>query len=163
MLGAMTTPQTRFGLLSIGTVALLAIIPAMYFQGELEYTRDDLLPMTDTGRGSFLIFGVPFFLVVWIVMIILGRFILREARFPANLWNWDSEHSRRSLVCSIFYATIVVLLSLATLWSTVNFPLMLPSSLIGIYVMLSMRAALLNRWSARDLNGAADVRQVDSM
>lgn len=139
------TPQTRLRLLGLASGAWLALLPALLLQSTEDYAQDDLTPTMDTGHGSFLIALPKIFLLMLIVMLVFGRFfVLRSALLPANLWCWDSERPRRSLILSALYGLAGGVLVVLIAWSAGNFIWAVPSLVIGLYVILSTRAALIN-------------------
>ncbi len=139
-----TTPKTRFGLLALASVAWLALIPAIFLQIQMEYRKDDLRPMTDTGHGMFLIGGIPFFIFTCVAIVLFGRFVLlRHSTLPVNIWIWRTD--AWNLVWTVICAVLVAFLGIAAVWSAANFPWSIPSVLTGIYIALSTRAALLSR------------------
>jgi hypothetical protein len=138
-----STPRTRLRLLGLTSIALLALLPALQLQSDQEYIRDDLAPAIDTGRGGILFFGVQLFLLLWIPMMVVGRFlVLRHASLPANLWCWDSTRRHRTIILTIIFGVLAALLGILLIWSACNFPWAIPSLLVGVYVILSSRAAL---------------------
>jgi hypothetical protein len=143
-----TTPRTRLRLLAIESIAWWALLPALLFESDDEYTQDDLTPTIDTGHGALAFAGPPFFLVMWIAMLLVGRFvILRRVLLPANLWCWDSEWPRRSMFWIVTYGLLggALLILIAGSAMALASPWPLPSLLVGLYVISSTRAALLNR------------------
>ena len=144
-LRAAKTPRTRLGLLGLASAAWLALLPALQLQSDDEYAQDDLTPTIDTGHGSLWIVGPKWFLLILIVMLAFGRFfVLRRVLLPANLWCWDSVRPYRSLVLSSFYGLLGGVLVVLIVWSASNFSWALPSLMVGLYVILSSRAALIN-------------------
>jgi hypothetical protein len=146
MLRFATTPQTRLRLLLLASVAWLSLLPAILQETADEFTQDDLTWAIDTGNGMFAFVLPPFFLITWIVSMLVGRFIvLRKAKLPANLWSWDSDRPSRSLVWTVLYgflAGIIAILVLLSWWYRNGW--YLPGLLVGLYVTVSTRAALLN-------------------
>ncbi len=144
-LRAVDTPQTRLGILILAAVAWLALFPVMVFQLADDYAQDDLTPTMDTGHGAILLLGPQLFPSVLIVLLAFGRFvILRNVLLPANLWNWDRTRPYRSFVWSALYGVLGGLLATLIVLSITNFPWAFPSLSVGLYVVLSTRAALLN-------------------
>jgi hypothetical protein len=140
-----TTPRTRSQLLGLASVAWLTLLPALQLLSEDGYASDDLTPTIDTGHGSLLIFGTAVFILLLIFILLVGRFlVLRRASFPANLWCWDCARRRRSLVVTAFFGLLAVMQATLIIWSISNFPWAIPSLIIGLYVILSSRAALVN-------------------
>lgn len=145
-LRAATTPQSRLGILGLASAAWLALLPALLLGVQDEFTQDDLTPTMDTGHGAFFVFLPPIFVAVWIVIIVFYRYVvLRNVQLPANLWYWDRAQPYRSLVCDIFFGLLGSILIALIAWATYAFPWSLPSLLVGLYVLLSSRAALQNR------------------
>jgi hypothetical protein len=145
MLRYLTTPLTRLRLLGLASGAWLALFPAFLLQLENDYTQDDLTPAMDTGLGSFLIFVPKFFLITWIAMVLVGRFIvLRKALLPANLWHWNRNRQRLSFTWTVLYSLLGSILVILIALSAQAFPWALPSLIVGLYVVASSRAALLN-------------------
>jgi hypothetical protein len=144
-LRTMKTPRTRSRLLGLATIALLALLlPALQLQTDYEYIRDDLAPTIDTGRGGTLFFGTELFLLLWIPMLLIGRFvILRRATLPANLWGWNRAQPAHSLILNASFGSLAVILVVLISWSAINFSWAIPSLLVGLYVVLSTRAALM--------------------
>jgi hypothetical protein len=139
------TPRSRLGLLGLASIALLALLPALQLQSDYEYVRDDLAPAIDTGRGTILFLGTGLFLLLWIPMMVVGRFlVLRHASLPSNLWCWDNTQHYRSVILTTFFGLVVALLAILLVWSANNFPWAIPSLLVGVYVILSSRAALVS-------------------
>lgn len=142
MLRFATTPGTRLRLLALASGAWLTLLPAIVLELEEGYTQDDLTPTIDTGHGSFLNILPPFFLITWIAALLIGRFvILRKASLPANLWCWDGDRPYHSITWTSFYGligSVIFILAALSTWA-------LPSLLIGLYVIASTRAALINR------------------
>ncbi|MET3845882.1 hypothetical protein [Bradyrhizobium sp. OAE829] len=137
-----TTPSTRVGFLTLASVAWLALLPATLLQLEADYTQDDLTPTFDTGHGSFIIFGTQLILIGWLLILVIGRFILlRNKRLPANLWHWDPSRPRHRWLLGIF-GLLTALLLIAAIWSAQNMPWTFPSLAVAIYLALSTRAAL---------------------
>jgi hypothetical protein len=64
---------------------------------------------------------------------------------PANLWCWNNSQPNRSLILTAVYALLIIVTLFLIVWSIVNLPWALPSLLIGIYVLLSSRAAVVSR------------------
>jgi hypothetical protein len=132
-------------LLGLASGAWLALFPAFLLQLENDYTQDDLTPAMDTGLGSFLIFVPKFFLITWIAMVLVGRFIvLRKALLPANLWHWNRNRQRLSFTWTVLYSLLGSILVILIALSAQAFPWALPSLIVGLYVVASSRAALLN-------------------
>jgi len=147
MLRSATTPRTRSRLLGLASVAWLSLLPALLFELDDEYTQDDLTPTIDTGHGAFLVDGPIFFITIWMVILLVGRFVLRNACLPANLWIWNRDRQYFSVAWTILYGVlggIIAALILFT-WSTRAVGWGLPSLTIGLYVIASTRAALLSR------------------
>jgi hypothetical protein len=139
------TPQSRLGLLGLASIALLALLPALQLQIDYEYVRDDLAPAIDTGRGGILFLGAELFLLLWIPMMLVGRFlVLRHASLPANLWCWDSTRHYRSLIVTTFFGLLAALLAALLVWCACFFSWAIPSLSVGLYVVLSSRAALVS-------------------
>jgi hypothetical protein len=140
-----TTPQTRLGLLGLASAAWWAVLPALQLEEYKEYAQDDLTPNIDTGHGSLWIVGPGLFLLIWIAMLAFGRFfVLRKVLLPANLWCWDNARPYRSLVLSALYGLLGAVLVVLIVWAASNFSWALPSLMVGLYVILSSRAALTN-------------------
>jgi hypothetical protein len=138
-----TTPRTRGGFLVLASIAWLALIPAIQLELQTEYEQDDLLPTTDTGHGAFVAFGVPTMLVIWGLLLLVGYFgVLRRAALPANLWHWD--HTIYCTSLTVVFGIFICLLIAAICWSEAHFVWGLPTLMIGIYIALSTRAALLS-------------------
>jgi hypothetical protein len=139
------TPRTRLEFLGLASCAWLALLPALELQSDDEYGQDDLTPTIDTGHGSLWIVGTKLFLLTLIVMLVFGRFlVLRRVVLPANLWCWDSARPHRSLVLTVLYGLLGCVLVVLIVWSASNFPWAVPSLMVGLYVILSSRAALIN-------------------
>jgi hypothetical protein len=64
---------------------------------------------------------------------------------PAGLWYVDHSKTYRSVGLKVFYGAMISLLVAFVAWSAVYYIWAIPSGLVGIYVMLSSRAGLLNR------------------
>jgi hypothetical protein len=139
------TPRSRLALLGLASFALLALVPALQLQSDYEYARDDFAPAIDTGRGSALFLGAELFLLLWIPMMVVGRFIvLKHASLPESLWCWDGTQHYRSLILTTFFGLLAALLTTLLVWCAYNLSWAIPSLLIGIYVALSSRAALVS-------------------
>jgi hypothetical protein len=139
----MTTPRTRGGFLALASIAWLALIPEIQLGIQIEYEQDDLLPTTDTGHGTFLIFGAPIILAIWGLLLLIGYFgVLRRATLPANLWHWNQTIYCTSL--TIVFGALISLMLVAIYWSAMHSVWALPTLMIGIYIALSTRAALLS-------------------
>jgi hypothetical protein len=145
-LWAIRTPRTRSRLLGLASVALLVLLlPAFQLQIDYEYTRDDLAPTVDTGHGAELFVGTALFLLLWIPMVVVGRFlVLRRVSLPANLWCWNRDQPRRSLIISTLFGFLALTLGILIVWSASNFSWAIPSLMVGLYVILSSRAAVMN-------------------
>jgi hypothetical protein len=142
---AAKTPRNRLRLLGLASFAWWTMLPAVILGLEADYAQDDLTPTMDTGHGILFVDGPPFFLLVWIAIILVGRFlILRRSVLPANLWCWNASRPNRSLILTFSYALLSGGLALLMVWSVINYPWMLPSLAVGLYVVLSTRAALVN-------------------
>jgi len=140
-----TTPLTRVKFLTLASVAWLALLPAALLELEAEYTQDDLTPTFDSGHGSFVIFGTPFILIGWLLILMIGHFILlRNTQLPTNLWHWDPSRPRHRWLLGIF-GLLTALLLIAAIWSAKNMPWTFPSLAVAIYLALSTRAALSKR------------------
>jgi hypothetical protein len=138
-----TTPRTRGGLLTLASVAWLALVPAIQIQIETEYEQDDFLPTTDTGHGTFLVFGVPIIVVTWIFVLLIVYFgALRRAALPVNLWRWDRTY--HCTISTVVFGVFICLLVAAICWAEAHFVWGLPTLMIGIYIALSTRVALLS-------------------
>jgi len=145
MLRHSTTPRTRSVLLSLAGVAWFALLPAFLLDLDDEYARDDLTPTFDMGHGSAFVTAPPFFVITLIALTLFGRYaVLRNARLPANLWIWDKKRPRRSLVWTIIYGLIGFMLLLLIAGAASGPAWFLPSLMLGLYVIASTRAALLN-------------------
>jgi hypothetical protein len=146
-----TTPQTRLGLLGLASGAWWALLPALQLEEYNEYAQDDLTPTIDTGHGLLLIIGPPLFSLIWIAMLAIGHFfVLRSVLLPANLWCWDSARPYRSLILSALYGLLGGVIVILIGWSAIAFSWALPSLIVGLYVVLSTRAALLNGGRSND-------------
>ena len=100
----------------------------------------------DRGHGLILLLAPAVFLTLGIPMLLAGRFlILRRSSFPANLWCWDKVQHHRSLMLTVRFGLLALLLTILLVWSAIRFVTAVPSLMIGIYVILSSRAALLAR------------------
>jgi hypothetical protein len=144
-LRSVKTPRTRLGLLGLASCAWLALLPALLLQSDDEYAQDDLTPTIDTGHGSILVVGSELILVALIVLLAFGRFlVLRNVLLPANLWCWDGARPYRSAILSAIYGLLGCVFIIVIVWSANNFSWALPSLMIGLYVILSSRAALIN-------------------
>ena len=107
------------------------------------------MPHNDVGHGMFLLLGVPTIIVIWIFATLVCRFVvLRKAKLPARLWGVDHKRTYRSVGLTSLYGVMIGLLAVFTVLSAVYFKWGIPSELLGIYVLLSSRAALLNRDSS---------------
>jgi hypothetical protein len=110
-----------------------------------EYAQDDLTPTMDTGHGSAVMAGPTFFAITLFALTVFGRYVvLRNALLPANLWIWDEERPRRSFVWTIFYGLIACALLVLITGAASGSPWFLPSLIVGLYVIVSTRAAVLN-------------------
>jgi hypothetical protein len=140
-----TTPLTRSRLLAIAGIAWLALLPAILLDVEDDYTQDDITPTIDTGHGIFLVVLPPYFVVTLAAITALGRYVvLRKASFPASLWIWDKARTRRNLTWTFFYGffgCMLVVLIIKAAWDS---PWFLPSLIVGLYVIASTRAAVIN-------------------
>jgi len=144
-LGAVKTPRTRIGLLGLASGAWLALLPALQLQSDHDYAQDDLTPAMDTGHGSLWIVGPKLSLLVLMILLTLGRFVvLRSVLLPANLWCWNSGRPYHSLIWSVLYGLLASMFAVLIVWSVSNFSWALPSLMVGLYVILSSRAALTN-------------------
>ena len=140
-----TTPQTRSRLLAIAGIAWIALLPSVLLDIEDDYAQDDITPTIDTGHGIFLLVGPPFFAVMLAVITAIGRYILlRNARFPSSLWIWDKQRPLRNLIWTTFYGFLGCLLVAMMVKATWDSPWYLPSLIVGLYVIASTRAAVLN-------------------
>ena len=153
-LNAATTPVTRWRLIGLTGAAWLALIPAFVLGLHDDYAQDDLTPYDGYGPGAgtglFLVAIVPWIITIWIVAVLVCRFVvLRKANLPATLWGLDYRRSFRSARLNLFYGTMTSLLVALVVMSTVYFKWAIPSGLVGIYVMLSSRAGLLSRKAGR--------------
>jgi hypothetical protein len=137
-----TTPRTRWGLLGLAGAAWWALLPALQLQSHDDYARDDLTWAIDTGHGSLWFVAPKIFLFIFVVILAVGRFVvLRHVLMPVNLWLWDSGAPRRSLTLTVLYGLLGGSILVLIAWSAVGFPWALPSLLVGLYVVLSSRAA----------------------
>jgi hypothetical protein len=117
----------------------------MALQTEDDYAQDDLTATIDTGHGGVWILGAEIFPIVLIVVLLFGRFVvLRKVILPAAIWNWDRGHPYRSIIWSTVYGVIAGMLAVSIALAARSFPWALPSLIVGLYVTLSSRAALLN-------------------
>lgn len=152
MLRSATTPQTKLRLLLLASVAWLSLLPATLLELGDEFSQDDLTPTIDTGNGAFVFILPPFFLTSWIIFMLAGHFVvLGKARLPANLWSWDSDRPFRSQIWTALYGFlggIIVILILLSWWRRNGWHL--PGLFIGLYVIASTRAALVNRGEVSD-------------
>ena len=140
-----STPRTRLRLLVIAGMAWLGLLPAILFDISDAYAKDDITPTVDTGHGIFLVAGPPFFLITLVIIAAFGRYVvLRNARFPACLWIWDKAQGRRSLIWTTFYGLSGSMLFAMAIRAAWDSPWFLPSLMIGLYVIASTRAAILN-------------------
>ncbi|MCP4616557.1 MAG: hypothetical protein GY844_08960 [Bradyrhizobium sp.] len=145
MLRYAVTPRSRMSLLVLAGAAWLALLPAFVLELHDEYARDDLTPTMDTGHGSAVMAAPTFFATTLFVLTAFGRYVvLRNARLPANLWSWDEQQPRRSLAWTIFYGLIACALVVLIAGAASGSPWFLPSLIVGLYVIASTRAALLN-------------------
>lgn len=148
-LKTVTTPPTRWRLIALAGAAWLALIPEFLLDLQDAYAQDDLLPLEGYGPGGdsglFLLTQAPIIILIWIVAVFACRFlVLRRVSLPVMLWHADYDRSYRSLGVAYFYGGVILLLVFLVGWSAVYFKWALPSELIGIYVLLSSRAALLS-------------------
>ncbi len=142
-LRTLITPQTRLGLFGLASAAWWALLPALQLAEFDEYAQDDLTPHIDAGHG-ILFFFAPFFFLAWIVLVFGGLFIFRKATLPANLYCWDEVRLCRSIVLTAFFGLASSVFAVLIIWSAYNFLWGLPSLIVGFYLTLSTRAALLN-------------------
>ena len=143
---SVTTPRTTLRLLGLASAAWLGLLPAFLFELDDEYTQDDLIPTIDTGHGIEFVVLPSFFLTTWIVWMLIGHFTLRNARLPANLWTWDGDRPHRSLLWTVVYGFVggAIAVWILFCWSARRFGWGLPSLIVGLYVIASTRAALVN-------------------
>jgi hypothetical protein len=145
MLRHATTPQTRLGLLGLAGVAWFTLLPAFLLALEDDYAQDDLTPTIDTGHGLAYVDGPPFFAIALAVLSVLGRYVvLRSARLPSNLWIRDAGRPHRSLIWTTLYGLLAGVIVILIAGAAMGSPWFLPSLAIGLYVVLSTRAAVLN-------------------
>ena len=139
------TPRTRSGLLFLAGAAWFALLPAFLWTLDDEYAQDDLMPTMDNGHGMAFVAGPPFIAITLTMLMVIGRYIvLRNARLPANLWIWDRERPYRNLVWTIFYGVIAAAITALIVGALSGSPCFLPSLMVGLYVVLSSRAAILS-------------------
>jgi hypothetical protein len=145
MVRSATTPLTRLRLLGLASGAWLALFPAILLQLEDEYGQDDLTPTMGAGPGAFLYLWLAFVMIAWIVIVLAGRFIvLRKTLMPARLLLWNNNGPRRTLIWTAVYGLFGGILVILIALSVRAFPWGLPSLIVGLYVVASSRAALLN-------------------
>jgi hypothetical protein len=155
-----STPESRSRLLAIAGIAWIALLPALLLDIEYDYAQDDITPTIDTGHGVFLLVGPPFFAIILAVITTIGRYILlRNARLPANLWIWDKQRPRRNLIWTTFYGFLGCLLFAMIVKAIWDSPWFLPSLIVGLYVIASTRAAVLNG-SNETNNGLIDSQRL---
>ncbi|MET1027002.1 MAG: hypothetical protein ABWY00_07530, partial [Dongiaceae bacterium] len=81
------------------------------------------------------------------VPLLAGWLIMRRASLPVNLWIWDHARIGQSIFFTVLFgiAGLAVLahLVMATLYGDI---IAIPLSILALYLMLSMRAALISKW-----------------
>jgi hypothetical protein len=128
------------------SIAWLALIPLTGLDINESLVQDDLHPMEDAGIGEGLSMIALAMIAVWAVSVAICRFaVLRHAKFPAALWCADRPWTNRNLGLTIFYGLAVAVSVAFTALAFAGFKWGIPSGLVGIYVMLSSRAGLLDR------------------
>lgn len=148
----LTTPRTRLRLLTIAGAAWFALLPAVLLDIEDDFAQDDITWFIgDTARGIGPLVLPPFFVITLVAITAFGRYVvLRNAHFPAGLWIWDKAQARRSLIWTTFYGlsgSMLFALAIKAAWDS---PWFLPSLMVGLYVIASTRAAILNGSSASE-------------
>jgi hypothetical protein len=145
-----TTPKSALRLIGLASIAWLALIPASLIQLNDEYAQDDLRPHNDVGHGSFLVLGVPAIVITWALAAMICSFVIhRHGNLPANLWCGDRSRPYLNVGITIFFGVLTALLVVAIEWSVGSFVWAVPSAMVGVYLALSSRAALLNRTERR--------------
>jgi hypothetical protein len=145
-----TTPRTRWRLITLGSAAWLALIPAFILEIHDEYKRDDLRPYDGYGAGGdsivFLMTAAPFIILIWLSAALICRFVvLRSVDLPAGLWSAGYRTGCRNAGLTAFYGMMIALLVAFVALSAVYGKWAIPSGLVGIYVMLSSWAGLRSR------------------
>jgi len=141
-----TTPRTRWRLIRLTSVAWLALIPLVGLDISDGAAQDDLRLLEDAGLGEGLSMISLAIVVTWVISVVICRFaVLRRARFPAMLWSADCRWTNRNVGLTVFYGLAAVASAAFTTLAIVAFKWGIPSGLVGIYVLLSSRAGLLDR------------------
>jgi hypothetical protein len=139
------TPASSIGFLSAGGIIWLAQIPAVimdlhdYFDRKYFPYWGDIIAIPIYGTTILVLATLP-------VLYALGWLVLRGTVLPARLWVWDAARPVRSTVWTVVFAVpmLVVLHQLLTVVTQGPY-LMVPLGLVGFYLLLSARAAIVTK------------------
>jgi hypothetical protein len=145
-----TTPRTRWRLVVLAGIAWWWLVPASVFEVYDDYAQDDLTWLDGYGPGGgsvIILFGeAPLIIGGWIIATLVCRFVvLRKVNLPVALWDSDYDWNYRSVGLVGFYRVMIGSLIILTACAAIYFKWATPAGLVGIYVLLSSRAGLLNQ------------------
>lgn len=139
------TPRTRIGFLLTGMVIWGAQLPAHLFALGQNAGREMFPHWADS-------LGIPIHQLTWEMKVtlpivtLLGIAALWRAKLPTSLWHWDRGKPWRcwgwSMLCAVATALLVADVSLALVGGRF---LLVPLGCVGVYLVLSARAAMLSR------------------
>ena len=140
----LTTPRFKLTFFVLGTAIWLTQIPVFRFRLMEEAARNyfpwwaDSLGIPFAMHGAFVQMSLP-------VLLVIGWIAVRKARLPAQLWLFDRTRRLRSVVWTALYGGFAFVLFLASLDELVygSFT-MVPILLVGAYLALATRAAVLS-------------------
>jgi hypothetical protein len=145
------TPRSSVWFLGLGGAIWLAQAPVEAQMLQEHFDRgyfpwwSDIIAIPTMGVTLLVVLTLP-------IMMILGWVIvLWRAELPANMWAWDRDRPVRAVVWTALFGVVAAVI-LWRLWDAVAYSyLSVPLGLIGLYLVLGARAAVVAsvvRWRA---------------
>lgn len=149
----MSTPQSGWRFLLLGSVIWLAFLPVMAFAVIEDVTRGyaphwaDSIGIPLAGIGASILVPWPFLVLIgWLVF-------LWGASLPVPLWIWNKQRKWQSVFWTILCALLALPLSLMILLTAIYGPfLAIPLFIVGLYLVLAARAAAISRSMPRAMS-----------
>lgn len=139
------TPGSKAGFFVLGSVAVAGFFYGLVRMFEIEQRREMFAPCADTILIP-IVGAMTLAIVVYPILLLVGLVVSRGfGPLPASLLAWRADRPRRSWAWTIVtgFAMLPLFAGLAVSIASSNF-LVVPSCIIGVYLLAATRGALLS-------------------
>lgn len=135
------TPRTMRGFLIPGAVAWLGTTISYVYMLFRDFNRGYYPTWADS--PSIPLAAAPAPLLLLPIPLVIGWLILRKAQLPLNIWIWNPGRPERCWLWMLIFGAVCLLLTLLLVGAVLDGDFILvPITLIGLYLCLSARAAI---------------------